>query len=130
MRYYNDMDMQMLLADNYRELHCYNEAERHLKTAAAMCPIRFIPLYKLAKLYDATGRYDDALVVAEQIINKEIKIPSPTVTAIKKEMRQLMEREENQAPATQSGTSNQPNNNLTRQDETPEAVPHGGVLPP
>jgi tetratricopeptide (TPR) repeat protein len=130
MHYNNDMDVQILLADNYRELHCYDEAEHHLKMAAAMCPVRFVPLYKLAKLYDATGRHDDALAVARQIVDKEIKIPSHTVTAIKREMRQLMEREENRAPATQSGTSEKSNNNTIRQGETPETVPHGSALPP
>jgi O-antigen ligase len=130
MHYYNDMDVQMLLADNYRELHGYDEAEHHLKTAAAMCPVRFVPLYELAKLYDATGRHDDALAVAQQILDKKIKIPSHTVSAIKKEMRQLMEREENRAPATQSGTSEKSDNNTIRQGETPEAEPHGNALPP
>ena len=130
MHYYNDMDVQMLLADNYRELRCHDEAERHLKTAAAMCPVRFMPLYELAKLYDATGRHDDALAVAQQIINKEIKIPSPTVAAIKKEMQQLIEREENRAPATQDTTSEKPNIDLTRQGEIPKAASHGSALPP
>ncbi|MDR3185180.1 MAG: O-antigen ligase family protein [Prevotellaceae bacterium] len=120
MHYYNDMDVQMLLADNCRKLHGYEEAERHLKTAAAMCPVRFIPLYKLAKLYDAAGRHDDALAVAQQIVNKEIKIPSHTIAAIKNEMRRLIEREEN----------DQPNHDLTRQGEAPEATPRGGALPP
>jgi O-antigen ligase len=118
-RYYNDMDVQMLLADNYRELHGYDEAERHLKTAAAMCPVRFMPLYELAKLHDATGRREEALTMAKQIIDKKIKIPSFTITAIQKEMRQLIEKEESR-----------PNNNQTRQGDTPEATPLGGALPP
>jgi hypothetical protein len=62
-------DFQLLLADNYRELHGYDEAERHLQTAAAMCPVRFMPLYELAKLHDATGRREEALTMAKQINN-------------------------------------------------------------
>jgi O-antigen ligase len=129
-RYYNDMDVQMLLADNYKQLNRYDEAEKHLRIATAMCPVRFIPLYELAKLYDEAGRREEAFATAKQIINKKIKIPSPTVTAIKHEMQQLSEREENRAPAIQGGTSDQPNNKKSRQGETPEVSPLGSALPP
>jgi hypothetical protein len=78
----------------------------------------------LAQLYDATGRRNEALTVAKQIVDKKIKIPSSTIVAIKKEMRQLIEKEENRAP------SDQPNNNLTRQGETPEVQPRGNAIPP
>lgn len=113
MRYYNDMDVQMLLADNYKESGKYTKAERHLKTAAAMCPARFMPLYESVKLYDATGRKDEALAVARKIIDKDVKVPSPTVIAIKNEMHKLAE-ERNQInkdicdSATQGRTSDEP----------------------
>jgi tetratricopeptide (TPR) repeat protein len=127
MRYYNDMDVQMLLADNYIELGKYAEAERHLKLAAAMCPARFMPLYGLAKLYGAVGRRDEALALAKIIINKSVKIPSPAVAAIKHEMRQLIEaREPADDPDTESRTCEEPENNATRQGETP----NGAALPP
>jgi tetratricopeptide (TPR) repeat protein len=129
-RYYNDMDVQMLLADNYKELHQYGEAEKHLKLAAAMCPVRFMPLYELAKLYDAAGRHEDALTVARQIICKKIKIPSATVTAIKNEMRQLLEKEGTRDSATQGGTSDESKSHEPRQGETPEVSPYGSALPP
>jgi tetratricopeptide (TPR) repeat protein len=93
-RYYNDMDVQMLLASNYKELGKYAEAEKHLKTAAAMCPARFMPLYELVKLYQVTDRRDEALLFAKKIIDKDVKIQSFTVTAIKNEMRQFIETTE------------------------------------
>ncbi|MDR1169588.1 MAG: O-antigen ligase family protein, partial [Prevotellaceae bacterium] len=129
-RYYNDMDVQMLLADNYKELHQYGEAEKHLKLATFMCPARFMPLYELAKLYETAGRHTDALTVARQIIDKKIKIPSATVTAIKNEMRQLLEKEENRDSATRGGTSDESKNHEPRQGETLEVSPHGSALPP
>jgi tetratricopeptide (TPR) repeat protein len=129
MRCYNDMDVQMLLADSYQELGKYPEAERHLKTAAAMCPVRFVPLYELAKLYDATDRKAETVELAETILAKEVKIPSATIAAVKNEMRQLLERE-NRDSAPQGGTSDEPENNEIRQDETPEVQPHSAVLPP
>ncbi|MDR1097580.1 MAG: O-antigen ligase family protein, partial [Tannerella sp.] len=129
-RYYNDMDVQMLLADNYKELGKYAAAEKHLKLAAAMCPGRFMPLHELAKLYETDGRHEEALSIARQIIDKKIKIPSATVTAIKNEMQQLLEKEETRDSATQGGTGDESKSHETRQRETPEVSPHGSALPP
>jgi O-antigen ligase len=92
-KYYNDMDVQMLLADNYKELGMYVKAEQHFKLAASMCPNRFMPLYQLALLYKETNRNDEALNLAQHIVDKEIKIPSSTVNAIKNKMRQLLKIE-------------------------------------
>jgi O-antigen ligase len=89
-KYYNDMDVQMLLADNYKKLGLYAEAERHLKLAASMCPNRFMPLYQLTLLYMETNRNNEALILAQHIVDKEVKIPSSTVNAIKNKMRQLL----------------------------------------
>ena len=89
--YYNDMDVQMLLADNYIEIGKYAKAEHHLKMATLMCPSRFMPLYKLVKLYQLTERGNEAFTLAKKIIDKDVKIHSSTVTAILNEMRQLVE---------------------------------------
>ena len=123
-RCYNDMDVQMLLADNYKELGKYTEAEQHLKLAAAMCPARFMPLYELVKLYEADSRENEALAMAKLIIDKDVKISSPTVTAIKNEMQRLIDEKGN--PVNKNRTSDEPQNNETRQGETP----HGATLPP
>ena len=79
------------MADNYKELGEFSVAESHLKTAAAMCPARFIPLYELVKLYEITERREEALSIAKKIISKDVKIPSFKVRSIKNEMRQLIE---------------------------------------
>jgi tetratricopeptide (TPR) repeat protein len=129
-RYYNDMDVQMLLADNYKESGRYDEAEKHYKLAAGMCPGKFMPLYELAKFYETAERHEDALTIARQIINKKIKIPSATVTAIKNEMQRLLKKEENRDFATQGGTGNESKNHEPRQGETPEVSPYGSALPP
>jgi O-antigen ligase len=100
-RYYNDMDVQMLLADNYKASGRIDEAEKHFKLAASMCPNRFMPLYQLALLYKETNRDAAALKLARQIVDKEIKIPSSTVNAIKNEMRQLIDnRQTKSVPAS------------------------------
>jgi O-antigen ligase len=89
--YLNDMDVQMLLADNYKQLERYTEAERHLKLAANMCPARFMPLYRLATLYAATGRTAEAVALAQTIINKRVKIPSTTVSTIKRKTEKMLD---------------------------------------
>ena len=90
-RYHNDMDVQMFLAANYSALGKYVEAEQHYKMAADMCPARFRPLYELAKLYDDVGRVEEACDLAKKIIDKDVKVPSFTIDAMKKEMRLLIE---------------------------------------
>jgi len=119
-RLWADYDLQMLIADNCQQLKNYTEAEMHYWKAAAMCPVKFSPLYGLAKMYDAIGRKNEAITVAEQIINKSIKITSPTVIAIQREMRQLIEEERN----------NKLQNENTRQGETPDLQQSGIALPP
>ena len=116
-RLWADYDLQMLMADNYENLQQYDKAEKYYKKAAAMCPIKFMPLYLLAKMYDTTGRRSEAIVLAEQIINKPIKISSATITAIQREMIQLIEKVNN----------NSLKNENTRQGEMPE---QGIALPP
>jgi tetratricopeptide (TPR) repeat protein len=102
-KYYNDMDVQMLLADNYKESDKSDKAEKHFKLAASMCPNRFIPLYQLVLLYKETNRNAEALKLAQQIVEKEVKIPSSTVNAIKNKMRQMIESGQTESvPASES----------------------------
>lgn len=83
--------LQLVLADTYQKVQQYSEAEHRFKLAAVMCPPRFIPLYKLAQIYLASGRPDEACEVAQSILGKEVKIPSSIVNSIKHEMRQLVD---------------------------------------
>lgn len=78
-----DYYLQLMIGDNYIGLKKYRNAEKYYKNAAHMCPSRFIPLYKLFQLYLSVGEKDKALIIANEIINKPIKIMSPTVKSIK-----------------------------------------------
>ena len=89
-----------------------------------------MPLYQLAKMYDATERRSEAIALAEQIINKPIKISSSTIIAIKREMMRLIEEEKNNDPAPESRTSNQTQNKSIRQGETQDLQKSGIALPP
>lgn len=96
LRYYNDMDVQLLLASNYKSLGNHIDTEKHLKIAASMCPARFLPLYQLTKHFIDLERMDEAYSIAQKIIDKEIKVPSAAIYAIKNEMQKLLDcRESN-----------------------------------
>lgn len=90
-RLWADYDLQILMADNYLQLKNYKEAERYYKRAATMCPVKFVPLYKLAKLYKTTEHKESALNLAKLIINKEIKVRSSIIDKIITEMLHLVE---------------------------------------
>lgn len=90
---YNDIDLQELLADNYQKMNQYEEAEKCLILASEMIPNRFIPLYRLFKLYKQTGKNEEAKNIAKIIVNKQIKIESPEVLYIKSEMEKELKSE-------------------------------------
>jgi tetratricopeptide (TPR) repeat protein len=135
-RFWADYDLQMLMADNYRKKLQYKEAEQHYIKISLMCPVKFMPLYQLAELYMETGQKKKAVTFAQQIVDKEVKIPSTTVSTIKQKMRQLIEKSEAEkvnetcVPASESRMSEQPNNKQTRQGEMPEVKSSGNALPP
>jgi hypothetical protein len=131
-RYYNDMDVQMLLADNYKESGRYDETEKHLKLATSMCPGRFLPLYQLTELYTATGRTDKARTLAQQIVNKKVKIPSTTIHVIKQKMQELIDREDGiNVPESESRTNVEPiNKTQPRQGNLLENETPKELLPP
>jgi O-antigen polymerase len=90
--FYNDIDLQLLLADNYTQLKQYPKAEKCFLLAHHMIPNRFIPLYRLALLYKEEGKIQKAHRIAKIIVKKQIKVESFDVVAIKAEMRDLLKK--------------------------------------
>jgi tetratricopeptide (TPR) repeat protein len=91
--FYNDNDLQLQLADNYIQLKQYREAERCLLLAHQMIPNRFIPLYILVKLYQETGKQQQAYRLAQIILKKPVKVASSDVSVIKSEMAILLRKQ-------------------------------------
>lgn len=89
------------MADNCLQLQQYTETENHLEKAAAMCPVKFIPLYQLTELYLETGRKEEARVLAQKILDKKVKIPSPVISSIKSKMRNLLNEPDSLDDSTQ-----------------------------
>jgi O-antigen ligase len=92
-KYFNDYDVQMLLADNYYNLNILDESEKHYRLASNMCPNRFLPLFQMMKIYDNRGEIKNTVDIATVIIYKEVKIPSPATTKIKIEARERIKSE-------------------------------------
>ncbi|GAB6977800.1 hypothetical protein JCM17136A_04950 [Phocaeicola sartorii JCM 17136 = DSM 21941] len=86
-KYLNDYDIEMLLADNNWKLKNYPEAERHYLKASYMCPVRFIPLFKLYELYKEQKRTDEARLLGKEILEKPIKVYSSTIENIKQKVQ-------------------------------------------
>ena len=91
-KYFNDYDVQMLLADNYFNLEDWNSAEQHYITASNMCPNRFIPLHQLSKLYEKTNDILKLEKVIRTILEKPVKVKSPTVARIITEANKIQEK--------------------------------------
>jgi O-antigen ligase len=130
-RLWADYDLQMLMADSYRQTERYEDAERRYRKAAAMCPVKFMPLYKLAKQHEELGSKAKAQELAGLILKKKVKVASPTIAAIRREMQRLVESKKGDAPAPEDRTDVKPvNKKHARQDSLSEQQAPKGLLPP
>lgn len=75
-QYLNDYDTELLHADISQALKRYNEAESYYIHASRMCPNRFQPFYQLMNLYKEINKMSQAKLMAEIIVQKDVKIPS------------------------------------------------------
>ena len=66
--YFNDYDVQRIIADNYDNMNNQEKAEEHYIIASRMIPNRFVPLYQLFRLYEKNGRTNEAMRTAKAII--------------------------------------------------------------
>ena len=91
-KYFNDYEVQMLIADNYSKLEKWDYAEAFYYSAHNMIPNRFMPLYKLMLLYKYSGNTKQIIDIAKIIINQEVKVPSEIVNMIKMEAQNIVEQ--------------------------------------
>ncbi|MFV0506588.1 MAG: O-antigen ligase family protein [Bacteroidales bacterium] len=88
----NTTIIETALGDAYKEMKKYDKAERAYQNAANMIPVRFYPLYLLAKMYEESGQHQKAIAMAKQVLEKEVKVPSTAIEEIKAEMKQILEK--------------------------------------
>lgn len=88
---YDDYNVELLIADNYKQLGNAKMAIDVFEYANAMIPSRFLPLYYVMRTYEGVGDYVNASRTAKKIIEKPVKVDrSPSVRRIKDEAEMLM----------------------------------------
>ena len=90
MRVYNDYDVQILLGDNLEHLGQSSQAIIAYRHASDMIPNRFLPLESMMDLYQQSGDTINARLIADEILDKPVKVPSPQVEEIKRKAREGM----------------------------------------
>lgn len=78
------------LGDGYQNEGRYNEAKLSYQNASDIAPSRFLPKYKLLKLYLLSKDTTSAQKIAKEIINYPVKIPSEAVAEIKNFSRSII----------------------------------------
>lgn len=74
------------LGKSYKGLKKYHEAELIWSRASKMVPLRFVPLYYLAKMNEERGEMEKAKYYAKIILEKKIKVMTPELHRILREM--------------------------------------------
>jgi len=83
-------DMLLLLGEAYEYKGDIHLAEQTYLKATYLVPHKFVPNYKLFKLYESTGREREAKEIALKIRNMKIKVFSELVKEIKTEINEYL----------------------------------------
>lgn len=78
-----------IIGKNYQEMKDYEKAEQYFFKASHIVPSRLYPYYLLAKLYHETGEKSKETEMAKIILNKKVKINSPAIERMKREMMSI-----------------------------------------
>lgn len=87
---WNDYDVQILFATNYSSLHNKEKAIQSFDTAYNMIPCRFEPLYGKMLVYKEFNDTINVLKMANEIIEKPVKISSERIAIITGHAQQIL----------------------------------------
>jgi tetratricopeptide (TPR) repeat protein len=87
----DDSDIYLRIAQIYRELHQLDKAEQNLVKARQYAPGSLEVMYNEAMLYQAQGRYDDAIRVLSNAVT-DIKGQSPAVSSRRRSLAILYQQ--------------------------------------
>ena len=87
---WNDYDVQILFASNYAYLHDKEKAIQSFDNAYNMIPCRFEPLYGKMMVYEDSHDTINVLRMANEIIEKPVKIRSERVSFIINQAQHLI----------------------------------------
>lgn len=85
-----DPMFHVMMGNNYLDLGAAREAETAYRKAFSLLPDRAYPLYRLMKLYEATGEGGKARDMARRIVAFRAKVDSPAVRKMKEEAEGLL----------------------------------------
>ena len=88
--YLANYDLELLFGDLYTMRGEFALAERRYLRAYAMCPCRFVPLNQLYDLYMEHGHEEEAFAIAREVVDKQVKVKSLTVSQIRYKMRKIL----------------------------------------
>jgi O-antigen polymerase len=88
--YFPNIVVYTALGDSYKILKRPEHAEHAYMYAWYMNPSRFYPKYLLAKLYNENGQKEEAIKIAKELLEKEIKIESTAIKQIRDEMKKII----------------------------------------
>ena len=89
---WDDYDVQIMLASNYAYLHDKDNAVKSFDQASCMIPCRFEPLYGKMTVYVNCNDTINALRMANDIVEKPIKVRSGRVSFIVEYARQVLDK--------------------------------------
>jgi len=73
--YWSDYNLELVQAEAYIGLKQYDAAKHHLEKATLMCPVRFIPLYRLHYVYMKQGKAEKANMLISRKDRQSKKLP-------------------------------------------------------
>lgn len=88
-----DPDIYIAVGNNYKATGDSEQAEKSYCHALHITPNRHYPLYLLMVLYKETGQNDKALQTAQDLLEKQVKIPSQVINRMKEEAKQIIDME-------------------------------------
>jgi O-antigen ligase len=81
-----------ILGKNYQSLKKYKLAEQNFLLASLIVPSRIYPYFLLANLYAESGNTQQALLLAQKVLEKEPKVQSTAVNEMRVKMRELIKK--------------------------------------
>lgn len=90
-RSFDDYNVELLIADDYKQLGRMEKSIETFEYAAAMVPARFLPLYHIMVTYEEAEDHANAYRVAKKIMDKPVKVgKSPAVKWIRDEAARII----------------------------------------
>jgi hypothetical protein len=84
-------EIYIAIGNNYKTMGNSEQAEKSYIHASHITPNRHYPLYLLMVLYRETGQNDKALQTAQNLLKKQVKIPSQVIMKMKEEAKKVID---------------------------------------